>query len=110
MNYNYFNPYNSVNIFTGRYVDNYGEVINTPAPANGEAMIFVNLDSGTLWSKKIISGTPVIQPYTIKPIYQENTQIEAQNGTNFSISPQEYKDLLESINALKKEVFKEDKA
>ena len=65
-NYNMFN-----NSFMGYYVNDYSEVLNYAAPTNGSPILFANLNEGLLWSKKIIDGTPVVQPYRIMPINQE---------------------------------------
>lgn len=66
--YNYgFND----NSFLGYYISDYSEVLNAPAPTNGTAILFANLEQGMLWSKKIIQGQAYIQGYKIAPINLE---------------------------------------
>ena len=50
------------------YVNDYQEVVNYPTPADGNAVLFFNLDKGILWSKKFINGSNSIQAFTIAPL------------------------------------------
>jgi hypothetical protein len=96
MNNNFYNPYlyTSNNVFTGKYVNDYNEVLNTAVPSNGDAMIFVNLDNGMLWSKKLQGNIPYIQAFKITPLFQEVTrQPEPVNNST------EIMDLLKSMQA-----------
>ena len=96
--YNY-NPYIfNNNSFVGYYVNDYNEVLNTAVPSNGDAVLFANLDSGMIWSKKIINNIPTIQPFKIIPIYQEvQKQPEPINN-----SP----DIMEELKAMRAEIAK----
>lgn len=49
MNYYNYGPYGVGNdTFIGYYVNDYNDVINMPAPSNGQSVLFANLDSGML--------------------------------------------------------------
>lgn len=49
------------------YVNDYNDVVSYPTPSDGNAMLFVNLDRGLLWSKKFVNGSNSIQTFTIQP-------------------------------------------
>ena len=74
MQYNQYAPQqNSQNIALSNrgtyvYVNDYQEVVNYPTPADGNAILFFNLDKGILWSKKFINGSNSIQAFTISPL------------------------------------------
>lgn len=92
---NFYNPYfYNGNSFVGYYVTDYSEVLNTPVPSNGDAVLFANLDSGMIWSKKIVNNVPTIQPYSITPIFQEATREKVAINN----SP-EIMDILKSLQA-----------
>ena len=76
-NFNMFN-----NSFMGYYVDSYNDVLNYAAPTDGSPVLFANLQEGLLWSKKMINGIPMIQPYRIMPINQEGTPKAPQSTTD----------------------------
>jgi hypothetical protein len=83
---NFYNPYfYNGNSFVGYYVTDYSEVLNTAVPSNGDAVLFANLDSGMLWSKKIVNNIPTIQPYSITPIFQEATRQSVPTNNNTEI-------------------------
>jgi hypothetical protein len=92
----FYNPYNyfNGNSFVGYYVNDYNEVLNTAVPSNGDAVLFANLDSGMIWSKKIVNNIPTIQPYSITPIFQEATRQPALTNNNSEIM-----DMLKSMQA-----------
>ena len=98
---NFYNPYfynTTHNNFVGYYVNDYNEVLNTAVPSNGDAVLFANLESGMIWSKKIINNIPTIQPFKIIPIYQEvQKQPESINNST---------DLMEELKAMKAEIAK----
>jgi len=98
---NFYNPYFyglHNNSFTGYYVSDYNEVLNTAVPSNGDAVLFANLDQGMMWSKKLVNGLPTIQPYKIIPIYQEpQKQPEVINNST---------DVMEELKAMKAEIAK----
>ena len=50
------------------YVNDYNDVVNYPTPADGNAVLFFNLDKGILWSKKFVNGSNSIQAFTIAPL------------------------------------------
>ena len=50
------------------YVNDYQEVVNYPTPADGNAVLFFNLDKGILWSKKFVNGANSIQAFAISPL------------------------------------------
>jgi len=62
----------------GYYVLDYSSVLNTPAPSNGTAILFANLEQGLMWSKKNINGQSYIQAYSISPINTEGSPKEPQ--------------------------------
>ena len=96
---NFYNPYfynTNNNSFIGYYVGDYNEVLNTAVPSSGDAVIFVNLDQGMIWSKKIINNIPTIQPYKIIPIYQE-AQKKPEPINNST-------DIMEELKAMKAEI------
>jgi hypothetical protein len=68
--------------------------LNTAVPSNGDAVLFANLDSGMIWSKKIVNNIPTIQPYSITPIFQEATRQPAPENNNSEIM-----DMLKSMQA-----------
>ena len=83
---NFYNPYfYNGSSFVGYYVTDYSEVLNTAVPSNGDAVLFANLDSGMLWSKKIVNNIPTIQPYSITPIFQEATRQSVPTNNNSEI-------------------------
>jgi hypothetical protein len=92
---NFYNPYfYNGNSFVGYYVNDYSEVLNTAVPSNGDAILFANLDSGMLWSKKIVNNIPTIQPYSITPIFQEATRPQVPTNNNTEIM-----EMLKSLSA-----------
>ena len=99
---NYYNNYGQYGLgaesFIGYYVNDYNEVLNMAVPSNGQSVLFANLDSGMLWSKKIINGVPVIQPYHIQAIYQEASK--PQEAVNNS------PDIMKELEAMKAEIAK----
>ena len=50
------------------YVNDYNDVVNYPTPADGNAVLFFNLDKGILWSKKFVNGANSIQAFAIYPL------------------------------------------
>lgn len=77
-NFTYGYGFTDDSYFTGKYVSDYNEVINTPSPINGSAIIFADLNSLMLYSKKVVNGTALIQPYKLQPIYQEAVKPEVK--------------------------------
>lgn len=69
------------------YVQDYQEVVNYPTPADGNAVLFFNLDKGILWSKKFINGSNSIQAFTIAPL--NNVSNEPINNTSTEEKPVE---------------------
>lgn len=61
------NSSTSLNSDTGTYVyvQDYQQVTSYPTPADGKAILFINLDKGIGWSKKFVNGANVIQSFTI---------------------------------------------
>lgn len=56
------------------YVNDYNDVVSYPTPSDGNAMLFVNLDRGLLWSKKFVNGSNSIQTFTIQPYNTVSTE------------------------------------
>ncbi len=69
------------------YVQDYQEVVNYPTPADGNAVLFFNLDKGILWSKKFVNGSNSIQAFTIAPL--NNVSNEMVNNTSTEEKPVE---------------------
>lgn len=88
--------------FVGVYVSSYDEVVNTPAPINGSAMIFADLNNMMLYSKKNTSGVPVIQPYKLTPIYQEAQKPQVEKSVNNDTNL--YKSIMDELQNLRTEI------
>lgn len=91
MNYNLTNIFND-NSFNGYYVDSYNQVESMAVPSNGTATIFVNLNDGKLWSKKILNNCAYVQEYEIKPV------------TKIGTPEDNMKEVLDQLKALKDEI------
>lgn len=66
----YLDPQDS---FIGYYTDDYNKVLSSPVPPN-QAIVFVDLAHGMLYSKKMVGMTPMIQPYKLSLYYVEETK------------------------------------
>ena len=69
------------------YVNDYNDVVNYPTPADGNAVLFFNLDKGILWSKKFVNGSNSIQAFTIAPL--NNVSNDMINSTPTEEKPLE---------------------
>ena len=67
------------------YVNDYNDVVNYPTPADGNAVLFFNLDKGILWSKKFVNGSNSIQAFTIAPL--NNVSNDVINNTPNNETP-----------------------
>ena len=72
-------PYNNNglmnNSFIGYYIDDYNVVLNSAVPTNN-SVIFADLTHGKLYSKKLVNGIPMIQAYSIQPLYGKEEAVE----------------------------------
>ena len=71
------------------YVQDYDQVVNYPTPADGNAVLFFNLDKGILWSKKFVNGSNSIQAFTIAPLNNVSNDVinNTQDASTASIEP-----------------------
>lgn len=79
------------------YVQDYQQVINYPTPADGKAMLFINLDKGIGWSKKFVNGTNVIQSFTINLLNTYDNNIAQQGPGTEEVTNTPNNDILDNL-------------
>ena len=103
-NYNYSSQQPQTNVAMSNrgtyvYVQDYQEVVNYPTPADGNAVLFFNLDNGILWSKKFVNGSNSIQAFTIAPLNSvgnDNAEAKPKND-NISLESPKNDEIIDNI-------------
>lgn len=85
------------------YVNDYNDVISYPTPSDGNAMLFINLDKGLLWSKKFVNGSNSIQTFMIQPYNTVSTEPIVQEQEQENKRSVDIEKILERLDRLEDE-------
>lgn len=93
------NPSSSLGSDTGTYVyvQDYQQVVSYPTPADGKAILFINLDKGIGWSKKFVNGTNVIQSFTIGLLNTYDNNVVQPGGAPEASPSVENNDMIDNL-------------
>lgn len=70
--------YSPQNQFLGYYITSEQELNMLACPMNGEAILCVNMDTGKMYSKKMINGIPVINTFEFKAVEAKDLNKEIE--------------------------------